>query len=277
MKNMNNTNFLVTALLCALTFAPHSLCAQEAPAGENADRVDLAKKLSNPVADLISVLLRNNWDFGINSAQTTRYIFTVEPVIPVSLNNEWNLIIRTEAPFTSVVSRSAGGSSASGIGDIFQSFFFSRKERAPGELTWGAGPVILYPSASDVAFGGGKWGAGPTAAALQQENGWTYGAVANHVWSFAGQSNRPAISSTFLQPFVSYTAGTLTTIGLNTETTHDWINSQWTVPLNLTFAQLMNFGSQPFQLTLGGRYYVEKQTGGPNWGLRLDAALVFQH
>ena len=110
---------------------------------------------------------------------------------------------------------------------------------------------------------------------LKQQSGWTSGLLANHIWSVAGDNDRADVSSTFLQPFVSYTTKTFTTIGLNTESTYDWEDSQWTVPLNLFVSQLLKLGKLPIQFQLGGRYYAEKPDGGPDWGLRFTVTLLF--
>jgi hypothetical protein len=110
---------------------------------------------------------------------------------------------------------------------------------------------------------------------LEQQSGWTYGVLANHLWSFAGTGGRQDIDATFLQPFVSYVTKTFTTIALNTESTYDWENSRWTVPLNLQVSQLLKLGRQPVQFTLGGRYFPEKPQGGPDWGLRFMVTLLF--
>ena len=101
---------------------------------------------------------------------------------------------------------------------------------------------------------------------MQQKNGWTYGILANHVWSVAGPNGRANISATFLQPFLSYTTKTYTTFGLNTESTYDWQQHQWTVPLNATVSQLVKIGGQPISFGIGGRYYADKPAGGPDWG-----------
>jgi len=235
---------------------------------------ELAKKLQNPIANLISVPLQSNWDFGIGRADAMRYTLNVQPVIPISLGKEWNLVTRTIVPFIHAESPIPGGDGAGGIGDIEQSFFLSPKEPLAGWII-GAGPVLLYPTASDDAIGSEKWGAGPTAVVLRQDHGWTYGLLANHIWSFAGDADRPDISNTFLQPFVSYTTTTHTTFGLNTESTYDWKGSQWTVPINLTVSQLLKIGEHPVQFQLGGRYYAERPQGGPDWGLRFTITFLF--
>ena len=226
------------------------------------------------MAGHLSVLPSLSWDFGIGSEDAMRYLVNVQPVIPFLLNQDWNLITRTILPFIHMESPVPDGDDTGGIGDILQSFFFSPKDPVGGWIV-GAGPVFLYPSASDDALGAEKWGAGPTAVLLKQEEGWTYGALTNHVWSFAGSDSRQDVSGTFLQPFLSYTTKTYTTFGVNTESTYDWENSQWTVPINAQVSQLLKLGSQPVQFTLGARYYAEKPEGGPDWGLRFVVTLLF--
>ena len=235
---------------------------------------ELAKKIQNPVANLISLPLQNNWDFGIGPADALRYTLNVQPVIPFSIGKDWNLITRTIVPIIYAQSPVTGGDNKTGLGDIVQSFFFSPKAPTEGGWIWGAGPVLLYPSATDYTLSAGKWGVGPTGVVLKQDSGWTYGMLANHLWSYAGWADRN-VNATFLQPFVSYTTKTFTTLGLNTESTYDWENSQWTVPINVSISQLLKIGKQPFQLQLGWRYYAEKPDGGPDWGLRFTVTFLF--
>jgi hypothetical protein len=154
-----------------------------------------------------------------------------------------------------------------------QSFFFSPVQPVDGWIV-GGGPVFLYPTGAK-ALGTEKTGAGPTAVALKQQSGWTYGMLANHIWSFAGPSSRQDVNATFLQPFLSFTTKTYTTLGMNTESTYDWVNSQWTVPINLTITQLLKVSGQPLTLQAGYRYYADAPTGGPDWGLRFTFTLLF--
>jgi hypothetical protein len=242
--------------------------------GSTDEEAELAKKLQNPVANLISVPFQNNWDFGIGPSHATRFTLNIQPVVPISLNKDWNLIIRTILPVTDAGSPAPGVSSQSGLGDTIQSFFLSPAQPV-NDWILGAGPVFLWPTATEGALGSGKWGTGPTAVALQQKNGWTYGMLASQIWSYAGQSDRQSVNSTFLQPFVAYTTKTYTTFGLNTESTYDWSNSQWTVPFNLTVAQMLKIAGQPVQFQLGLREYADRPNGGPNWGLRFTVTLLF--
>jgi hypothetical protein len=251
--------------------------AGEEPAQEG----ELAKKSLNPVADLTIVPIQNNWDFGIGPANAMRYTANIQPVIPLSLSEDWNLITRTilpviyaEATDTSPSAPKSAREAHAGLGDMLQSFFFSPKEPVGGWIL-GGGPALLYPSATDSALGSGKWGAGPTIVALQQQKGWTYGVLANHVWSYAGWGDQN-VSSTFLQPFVGFTTKTFTTFMVNSESTYDWEEHQWSVPLNFMLNQMLKVGKQPIQLQLGYRYYAEGPSGGPDWGLRFTLFLFFK-
>jgi hypothetical protein len=139
----------------------------------------------------------------------------------------------------------------------------------------GIGPVFLIPSATDELLGAEKFGIGPTAVVLKQQDAWTYGALVNHLWDVAGDDNRDSVNATFLQPFLSYILPTKTTLTLNTETTYDWSNDQWTVPLNLQVSQLFKIGDQPMQSFVGARYYAEKPDDGPEWGIRFGLTFLF--
>ncbi len=235
---------------------------------------ELAMKLQNPVANLISVPMQSNWDFGIGPKDSTRYLLNVQPVIPVSISDDYNLIIRTIMPFIDAEAPTDESHDLTGLGDITQSFFFSPKEPVDGWIV-GFGPALLFPSATNNSLGSEKWGAGPTAVLLKQVGGWTYGMLGNQIWSYAGDDDRDDVSSTFLQPFGSYTTKMHTSFVLNTESSYDWENTQWTVPLNLMVAQLLKVGSQPIQIQLGARTYTQRPDGGPDWGLRAALVLLF--
>ncbi len=242
---------------------------------EQAKAAELAKKLSNPVAALISVPIQNNFDFGAGpNGDGFQYKVNIQPVIPITLNENWNVISRTILPVI-YQENIVGTSSQSGLSDTLQSLFFSPKEPTKRGWIWGAGPAFLLPTATDDLLGAEQWGAGPTAVVLQQEKGWTYGMLANHIWSFAGESGRQSVNSTFLQPFLNYTTKRQTTFKLNSETTYDWSNEQWTVPFNLAVAQLVKIGKLPVQFEVGGRYYAEHASNGPEWGLRFSAIFLF--
>jgi hypothetical protein len=267
---------LALAVTTAMPSAAEEAGAQPVTDEARVDQAaELAKKLSNPVASLISVPLQYNYDQNYGPDEDgSKSLLNIQPVWPFSFGEDWNLITRTIIP---VVAQQdiPPGTDRSGLGDTMQSFFFSPKEPVGGCIL-AAGPVFLYPTATDDVLGGGKWGVGPTVLALRQDGGWTYGLLANHLESFAGEGGRADLSATFLQPFVSYVTKTKTTVGLNTETSYDWENERWSVPVNLTVAQLVKVGKLPLSLTAGLRYWAESPEDGPeDFGVRAGVTFLF--
>lgn len=245
---------------------------------DQTSEAELAKQTLNPIAALISLPLQYNYDENIGPTQSGhKQVLNVQPVIPISISPEWNVISRTIVPLIDQEDALPNGAAdASGVGDVTQSLFFSPKALTASGWTWGAGPVFLLPTASDDLLGGEKWGLGPTAVVLKQEHGWTYGALANHIWSVAGDDNRSDISSTFLQPFLSFTTKTYTSFGINTESTYNWKTEEWSVPVNLSVTQLLKMGEQRLSLQAGARYWAESATNGPeDWGFRVALTFLF--
>lgn len=286
---MRKPTLIGLATLAAILAVPAGAAAQEAVSDQSSDQPangaagvpasdaeSLAKKLSNPIASLISVPFQANADFGIGLVEEgSRYTLNIQPVVPISISSNTNMILRTIVPVVYQDDLRGDGASEFGLGDTVQSIFFSPKAPTRGGLIWGAGPVFLYPTATDRFTGGDKWGFGPTFVVLKQMGPVTVGALGNHIWSVAGSDDRPDVSATFLQPFVSYTTKKATTYSLNTESTYDWKSEQWQVPINISVSQLVRLGKQPVSFGIGGRYYVVRPVGGPDWGVRFVTTLLF--
>ncbi|MDX1650333.1 MAG: transporter, partial [Myxococcota bacterium] len=155
-----------------------------------------------------------------------------------------------------------------------QSFFFSPKDPVGGWIL-GAGPVLLLPTGTEPALRSEQLGLGPTGVALQQRGGWTYGALFNHLWGVTDEDDNARVDATFLQPFLTYTWPTATTLALNAEATYDWEADDLTLPINLGVSQVLQLGGQPLSVQLGGRYYAHAPSAGPEWGVRLTLTLLF--
>lgn len=236
---------------------------------------ELAKKLSNPIADLTTVPFQLNFDDGYGS-NGYKYSLNVQPVIPVSISESWNMISRTIVPIVDQDNIFPGAGGQFGLGDTTQSLFFSPKALTASGWTWGIGPALLIPTATDDLLGTGKWGVGPTAVALKQTaGGWTYGALVNQIWSFAGDDDRSDVSATYFQPFIAKGLGKGRTINVGLESTYNWKTSQWTVPLNIAYSKVTRIGTQLVSFQGGVRCYLEAPQGGPDWGLRFSVTLLY--
>jgi hypothetical protein len=269
-KTSHQQSLIAAACLAALAIASADAWAQQS-------EEEIAKAAQNPVAAMISLPLQYNYDQNIGPLEDGHKSYiNVQPVIPFSLNEDWNLISRTIVPVIWQSDLFPGAGSQSGIGDTTASLFFSPKKPTSGGWIWGVGPVFYLPTASDDLLGADKWGAGPTAVFLKQEHGFTYGALMNHIWSVGG-SGRADISNTFLQPFFSYTTKTHTTFAVNTESSYNWETEQWSVPIDLLVKQLVKVGEQRLQLTAGARYWADSpdNIGPQGWGARFEVSFLF--
>jgi hypothetical protein len=263
----------IAVLLGALVTALPALADETSEAYETS----LAMQLSNPVAALISVPLQLNYDQDIGPADDgDRWLLNVQPVIPFSLNDNWNLISRTILPVVRQSDIFPGAGTQTGVGDTVQSIFFSPKAPTDSGWIWGAGPVLLLPTGSDDLLTTDKWGAGPTAVVLKQSNGWTRGVLANHLWSFAGDDDRADVNATFLQPFLTYTTPTQWTFAVNTESSYDWQDEQWSVPVNASVSRLLRIGTQLVSFGGGVRYWFDSpDSGAEGFGVRFTMTLLF--
>ncbi len=264
------SRWIFSAITSALVLAAPAWAQDEQAA-------ELAKKLSNPVASLISVPLQYNHDrYGGTNDGATSDRLVIQPVIPFSLNDQWNVITRTLIPLVNQRDFPAPALNESGLSDITASFFFSPKAPTAGGWIWGAGPVLLLPTATQDVLGTEKWGLGPTGVVLKQTGPWTVGMLAGHVWSVAGNDSRDDVSSTTLQPFFSYTTSSHTTMGAYTESAYDWKGEQWTVPLIFQVGQLFKVGPQILQAAVAAKYWAKAPDNGPDgWGLRLQLTFLF--
>jgi hypothetical protein len=235
---------------------------------------DLAKKLANPVAAMISIPFQNNFDFGGGpDGDGVQWKMNFQPVIPLSINEDWNLITRAIVP---VISQTdvIGTSSQSGLSDTLVSAWLSPAEPTSGGWIWGVGVASLLPTGTEDLLTMNQWGVGPTAIVLRQEGKFTYGMLINQVWAADTPSDRSSVNQMFIQPFFTYLPGGGWTFALNTESTYDFTGGQWTVPLNLMAAKMFKIGKIPAQWQLGARYYPEAPENGPEWGLRCSLTLL---
>lgn len=246
------------------------------------DNEGLAKAAQNPIADMISLPFQNNTTLNAGPKSQTQNVLNIQPVFPIGLNPDWNVITRTIVP---IISQPDFGlphtDRKNGLGDFQFSAFFSPKAPTPSGWTWGVGPVAQLPTATNDVLGQGKWALGVTGVALHTVKGdpWLYGALVNNLWSVGGESDRRTVNQMLFQPFVNYNfpeyPGRYLTF--SPIITADWEakGEQWTVPLGLGIGQIFRIGKQAVNVQAHAYYNVVKPQLGGNWTIRLQLQLLF--
>jgi len=236
------------------------------------EAAELAKKLANPIASLISVPFQNNTDFGIGELKGTRNTLNIQPVVPIALTPNMNLITRVVLPVMTQYNITGEDESQSGLGDAVVSGFLGPSESKNG-FTWGAGPALLLPVGTD-AFTADKFGIGPTAVALKQQAGWTFGALVNQIWTVGGDESNANISQMFLQPFFVHNWKSGAGLGGNFEWTLNWTAETSVLWFNPVLSGVTALGTQKVQLAIGPRFNLAAPEGAKaDWGLR--AVIIF--
>jgi hypothetical protein len=254
-----------------LAIAATCLATLSSFAQDDADA--LAQQLSNPVASLISAPIQFNYDDGYANGGW-RSVTNIQPVIPISISQDWNLISRTIVPVIFQEDITAIGQSEEGLGDVLATAFFSPKAPTKNGLIWGVGPVVSLP-VGDTRLTVDRWLLGPSAVFLKQTGPWTYGALLNQVWDVGGSGNAD-VNAMFVQPFLAWGGlGDGQTLTINSESTYDWNGSQLTMPINVVYSKVGKLGDQLVSYAIGGRVYLDSPSGGPDWGIRLVVTFLF--
>ena len=256
---------VLTATLLAATTAHAELSAEE-----------LAKLAQNPVGNLISVPFQNNTNLNVGPDKRTQNILNIQPVIPISVNDEWNIITRTIVP---VISQPLpDGDRTNGIGDTVLTAFLSPAK--PGSFIWGAGPVVQLPTNSNSDLGNKNWGLGPSVVVLRLEKGnpWVYGVLANNIWSLSDSRQGGSYNNGLIQPFVNYNfAGGfyLTSAPIITANWKAESSQRWTVPVGGGVGKIFHLGPLPVNTQLSAYYNVVTPDNGPNWQIRAQVQFMF--
>ncbi|HSP96292.1 MAG TPA: neuromedin U [Candidatus Dormibacteraeota bacterium] len=244
---------------------------------EEPSTTELAKQTQNPVADLISVPFQNNFNFGAGTDRKMVWTMDFQPVIPITLNEDWNLITRTIVPIINQPSLAPGMDSAFGMGDINPSVFLSpAKDRG---LIWGVGLTTTLPTATEAEIGSGKWSLGPTAVGLLIEGPWVVGALINQQWSVAGWSSRD-VDQMLIQPFINYNIANgwyITSAPIITGNFAASGGNHWTLPVGAGIGKLWRIGKVglPLNTQIVPFYNAVTPDFGPDWQLRFQFQFLF--
>ena len=267
---MNARTFGISLFVAGIGLATPALAEMSAE--------ELAKLAQNPVGNLISLPFQNNTNLNFGPEKGTQNILNIQPVYPISVNSEWNVITRTIVP---VIWNPALGptiDSTNGIGDTVFTAFLSPAN--PGEWIWGVGPVFQLPTNSTAELGNKNWGMGPSAVVLHLEKGspWVYGVLVNNIWSLTSDKQGGAYNNGLIQPFVNYNfegglylpTAPILTVNWKAEN-----SQQWTVPLGGGVGKIFHLGKLPVNTQISAYYNVVRPDFGANWQIRAQVQLMF--
>lgn len=260
-----------------------NVLAQEAASIKTGGASELAKKVQNPVADLISLPFQNNINFRYGpDHDLIQNVLNIEPVIPYKLTKSWNIVTRTIVP---VISQ-PWPVKANGIGDIDLTLFWTPAN--PKKFIWGVGPVFQFPSGTTIrighdryasALGFGKWCIGPSAVAVYMEGSWVLGVLINNLWSFAGRQDFRKYNQMLVQPFLNYNFPEGWYVTFSPIITANWEakrRDMWIIPVGGGVGKVFTLGKQAFNGSVSYYYNIAHPTSyGPDWQLRLQLALLF--
>jgi hypothetical protein len=248
--------------------------AQGQPDAEETEK--LQKATQNPVASLISVPVQNNSNFNVGPANRTQDVLNIQPVIPMRISDDWNLILRWITPVIWQPFPAHKDLGVYGFGDMQPTFFFSPAK--PGALIWGAGPIFQLPTATNYFTGQGKFGMGPSVVLLTQPGRWTIGALLNNVWSIGGPRERPAVNQFLMQYFINYNLDKGWYLGTAPIVTADWKapkGDRWVVPVGGGAGRICRLGTMPANIQVMFFGNAVRPHGASPWGVRLQMAFLF--
>jgi hypothetical protein len=238
---------------------------------------ELAKKVANPIADLTTTPLQYNWDGQIGALEegTSNYL-RFEPVVPLHVSPDWNLITRLFMPMIEQANVTPDGATDYGLSGVNLSVFASPTGPVSQGLSIGLGPVVGFPASSS-ALGSEKWSLGPTAAVVWQPPGpWSVGVLTRQLWSIGGSTSEADVNELYVQPFLTYTTADAWTLGVDSEAFYYWADNEASVPINISLTKLIRLGGAAISIGPGVRYWVESTDSDPHgWGARFTADLIF--
>jgi hypothetical protein len=240
----------------------------------------LAEKLQNPIADLYSVPFQNNTNFNVGPNKGAQDILNIQPVIPLHLNEDWNVITRTILPLVwSPSFQPAASVPPFGLGPTTFSAFLS-PTRAVNGWTFGGGVIVELPTITNKNLGSNVWGAGPAAVAVRMAHPWVYGALVNTVFSLGGTTGAGGTkyALTTINPFANYNFRGGWFVGASLITTASWdtAGEKWTLPVGAQVGRLVKVGGKlPVNLLVGAYYNALRPPGTGTWQLRTQVTFVF--
>lgn len=263
--------------ICTIIVTASSITPTWAEETVEDSATELAKQTQNPIADLVSLPLQFNTYFETGPKAKTQNTLLIQPVIPFSLNEDWNFIARPIIPLMEMPPLMDTQDRNHGFGNIQFQGFFSPKDKV-GDWILGFGPYLEFPTNSgpDGRLGSDNWSAGPAFVALQMKGPWVYGGLLTHLWSYYG--NDPEVNITAFQPFLNYNLPDGWYLSAAPTITANWSadsSQQWTIPIGGGIGKVFKIGKQPVNASLRAYHNLQSPRGGSDWQLQFQIQFLF--
>jgi hypothetical protein len=248
----------------------------ESPTGEPSAS-ELNRQLTNPVSSIWSIANQFN-NFELNNGHWNNN-WNFQPVLPLSLTKDWNLITRPVMPLYNIVPHETAPGQferAAGLGDLALLELLSPAHS--GNWVLGAGPTFIFPTATSHFTGQGKWQAGPSVVVGYLTKEFFLGVFPQQWWSIGGEHGRPDTNQMNLQPIATIFFGEGWSIGYSGNILADWTapsENVWTVPIGLGLAKVVKLGRLPVKIQLAVQYMpVHPRISGQEWNVQVSITPV---
>jgi hypothetical protein len=271
---MGSSNTGAAAVACMVALFTTALSCSRACAD---DTPELAKLVQNPIAKVISLPFQNNLTFGVGPDHDPQNVLNIQPVVPLRLNADWNVIARTIIPVIYEPALSPGAGATGGLGDTSLALYFS-PARPYRSIIWGIGPAFSFATATRKELGQEKLSAGVSAVALTIQGPWLTGALVTEVASVSGVAYRKNVNQMLVQPFINYNFPRGWYLTSSPIITANWKaagSQQWTVPMGGGGGRAFRVGRQALNASLQAFGNVARPHEAGNWTLRMQFQLLF--
>lgn len=260
---MSSWKLLFTSLTLS---ASTSLCAAQS-GGNDA-------QANNPLANMTAFNMQNYYIGDVSGTDKDANQFWLRFAKPFSVDDS-NWILRASLPVNTYPTPPDGGHKT-GLGDVnlFASWLIDTGNPA---VSFGFGPQITAPTATDNALGTEKWSAGLVNVLFNASSPkFQYGYLASWQHSFAGDSHRDDVNLGTFQPFMFYQLGGGTYLRAAPIWVYNFQNDSYSVPLGVGIGQVIKQGSTVYN------FFVEPQgsvadhgPGQPRWQVFAGLNLQF--
>ena len=262
---------MLSAFLVAPARAQPAPTPAQSPTTAMTDQ-ELAISVHNPFQDFVKIPIQSTTGFQLGRDHKVGDSVNIEPLVPFSLNSDWDLIARPSL----TVAYAPTPHEQSGLTDLQTSFFLTPAKET--SWIWGAGPIFQFPTASSSELGTGRWSTGPTGAVVYTNGPWFGGILAYHLMSFAGNRARGSVNQTYIEPQISYNLESGWYADIDPQITYDWtadtVNA-WLIPMGADVGKAFNIGSQSLSLQAGAYDLLKRPDGAPQWIMRVSVTFLF--